>query len=183
MSTLALSEGPLIRRARLAESLVIAWMMVELVVALWAGIAARSVALHGLRRRQRHRGLHRRRGPTPAPAAHGPGHRGGARRARAAGIPSRRLGSLWPHRLHRHLVGGESDHADRAGELAPGDDARDRRPDRDGAALALETAAGRGASTAPPCAATQPARSSASTCRRRCSLGLAAQQPLQLVVG
>ena len=45
MSTLALSEGPLIRRARLAESLVIAWMMVELVVALAAGIAARSVAL------------------------------------------------------------------------------------------------------------------------------------------
>jgi len=45
MSTLALSEAPLIRRARLAESLVIAWMMVELVVALWAGIAARSVAL------------------------------------------------------------------------------------------------------------------------------------------
>jgi divalent metal cation (Fe/Co/Zn/Cd) transporter len=45
MSTLALSEGPLIRRARLAESLVIAWMMVELVVALTAGIAARSVAL------------------------------------------------------------------------------------------------------------------------------------------
>ena len=45
MSTLALSEGPLIRRARLAECLVIAWMMVELVVALTAGIAARSVAL------------------------------------------------------------------------------------------------------------------------------------------
>ena len=45
MSTLTLSEGPLIRQARLAESLVIAWMLVELVVALWAGIAARSVAL------------------------------------------------------------------------------------------------------------------------------------------
>ena len=35
----------LIRRARLAESLTIAWMVVELVVAVWAGIAARSVAL------------------------------------------------------------------------------------------------------------------------------------------
>ena len=36
---------PLIRQARLAEALTIAWMVVELVVALWAGIAARSVAL------------------------------------------------------------------------------------------------------------------------------------------
>jgi divalent metal cation (Fe/Co/Zn/Cd) transporter len=45
MSTLTLTEGPLIRQARLAESLVIAWMVVELVVALTAGIAARSVAL------------------------------------------------------------------------------------------------------------------------------------------
>ena len=45
MSSLTLSEGTLIRQARLAESLVIAWMMVELVVALTAGIAARSVAL------------------------------------------------------------------------------------------------------------------------------------------
>jgi divalent metal cation (Fe/Co/Zn/Cd) transporter len=36
---------PLIRQARLAEALTIAWMIVELVVALWAGIAARSVAL------------------------------------------------------------------------------------------------------------------------------------------
>ena len=35
----------LIRRARLAESLTIAWMVVELLVAVWAGIAARSVAL------------------------------------------------------------------------------------------------------------------------------------------
>jgi divalent metal cation (Fe/Co/Zn/Cd) transporter len=35
----------LIGRARLAESLTIAWMVVELIVALWAGIAARSVAL------------------------------------------------------------------------------------------------------------------------------------------
>ena len=31
--------------ARLAESLTIAWMVVELIVALWAGIAAHSVAL------------------------------------------------------------------------------------------------------------------------------------------
>ena len=45
MSTLTLTDGPLIRQARLAESLVIAWMVVELVVALAAGIAARSVAL------------------------------------------------------------------------------------------------------------------------------------------
>ena len=35
----------LIGRARLAESLTLAWMVVELIVALWAGIAARSVAL------------------------------------------------------------------------------------------------------------------------------------------
>ena len=41
---LAFDHG-LIRQARLAESLTIAWMLVELVVALWAGIAARSVAL------------------------------------------------------------------------------------------------------------------------------------------
>ena len=36
---------PLIRQARLAEALTVAWMVVELVVALWAGLAARSVAL------------------------------------------------------------------------------------------------------------------------------------------
>jgi divalent metal cation (Fe/Co/Zn/Cd) transporter len=35
----------LIRQARLAEALTLAWMVVELVVALWAGVAARSVAL------------------------------------------------------------------------------------------------------------------------------------------
>lgn len=34
-----------IRQARLAESLTVAWMIVELVAALWTGIAARSVAL------------------------------------------------------------------------------------------------------------------------------------------
>lgn len=45
MNTLTLTEGPLIRQARVAESLVIAWMVVELVVALTVGIAARSVAL------------------------------------------------------------------------------------------------------------------------------------------
>lgn len=38
-------DARLIRQARLAESLTILWMMVELVVALAAGIAARSVAL------------------------------------------------------------------------------------------------------------------------------------------
>jgi divalent metal cation (Fe/Co/Zn/Cd) transporter len=38
------AEG-LIRQARFAETLTLAWMAVELVVALWAGIAARSVAL------------------------------------------------------------------------------------------------------------------------------------------
>ncbi|HMK93629.1 MAG TPA: cation transporter [Thermoleophilia bacterium] len=38
-------EHRLISQARLAESLTIAWMLVELVVALWAGITARSVAL------------------------------------------------------------------------------------------------------------------------------------------
>ena len=45
MATLTRPHTRLIRRARLAESLTIAWMVVELVVALWAGIAARSVAL------------------------------------------------------------------------------------------------------------------------------------------
>jgi divalent metal cation (Fe/Co/Zn/Cd) transporter len=34
-----------IRQARLAEALTLTWMVVELVVALWAGVAARSVAL------------------------------------------------------------------------------------------------------------------------------------------
>ena len=38
-------EEGLLRRARIAEALTLAWMAVELVVALWAGIAARSVAL------------------------------------------------------------------------------------------------------------------------------------------
>jgi divalent metal cation (Fe/Co/Zn/Cd) transporter len=38
-------DDGLIRQARLAEALTLAWMVVELVVALWAGIAARSVAL------------------------------------------------------------------------------------------------------------------------------------------
>ena len=44
VSSIAL-DVPLIRRARLAESLTVAWMVVEVVVALWAGIVARSVAL------------------------------------------------------------------------------------------------------------------------------------------
>jgi divalent metal cation (Fe/Co/Zn/Cd) transporter len=38
-------DAPLIRQARLAEALTLAWMAVELVVALWAGVTARSVAL------------------------------------------------------------------------------------------------------------------------------------------
>jgi divalent metal cation (Fe/Co/Zn/Cd) transporter len=41
----ATSDAPLICKARLAEALTIAWMAIELVVALWAGITARSVAL------------------------------------------------------------------------------------------------------------------------------------------
>jgi divalent metal cation (Fe/Co/Zn/Cd) transporter len=45
MATDAPATAHLIHRARLAESLTIGWMVVELVVALWAGIAARSVAL------------------------------------------------------------------------------------------------------------------------------------------
>ncbi len=45
MATVTRTTAGLIRRARLAESLTIAWMVVELVVAVWAGIAARSVAL------------------------------------------------------------------------------------------------------------------------------------------
>jgi divalent metal cation (Fe/Co/Zn/Cd) transporter len=39
------TDARTIREARLAEALTLAWMVVELVVALWAGIAARSVAL------------------------------------------------------------------------------------------------------------------------------------------
>jgi len=39
------SYEAVIREARLAEGLTFAWMVVELVVALWAGIAARSVVL------------------------------------------------------------------------------------------------------------------------------------------
>ncbi len=35
----------LIRQARIAESLTVAWMVVELIVAIWAGVVARSVAL------------------------------------------------------------------------------------------------------------------------------------------
>ena len=45
MAIAAGSTARLIRRARLAESLTIAWMVVELVVAIWAGVTARSVAL------------------------------------------------------------------------------------------------------------------------------------------
>ncbi|HEV3231563.1 MAG TPA: cation transporter [Candidatus Dormibacteraeota bacterium] len=44
MSTVALRPGP-VREARLAQSLTIAWMLVEGVVAVAAGIAAGSVAL------------------------------------------------------------------------------------------------------------------------------------------
>jgi divalent metal cation (Fe/Co/Zn/Cd) transporter len=40
-----LIDRGLVRQARLAESLTIAWMLVELVVAVWAGVMARSVAL------------------------------------------------------------------------------------------------------------------------------------------
>ena len=45
MATVAPPASSLIRAARLAEALTVAWMVVELVVALTAGIAARSVAL------------------------------------------------------------------------------------------------------------------------------------------
>ena len=38
-------DALLLRQARIAEALTLAWMVVELIVALWAGIAARSVAL------------------------------------------------------------------------------------------------------------------------------------------
>jgi divalent metal cation (Fe/Co/Zn/Cd) transporter len=38
-------QAALIQRARMAEGLTVAWMIVELVVAVWAGIAAHSVAL------------------------------------------------------------------------------------------------------------------------------------------
>ena len=45
MATVTRSGDSLIRQGRLAEALTVAWMVVELVVALPAGIAARSVAL------------------------------------------------------------------------------------------------------------------------------------------
>jgi divalent metal cation (Fe/Co/Zn/Cd) transporter len=45
MATLSRPTESLIRQARFAEALTLVWMVVELVVALWAGIAARSVAL------------------------------------------------------------------------------------------------------------------------------------------
>jgi divalent metal cation (Fe/Co/Zn/Cd) transporter len=45
MATGNRSAVSMIRQARLAETLTLAWMVVELVVAIWAGIAARSVAL------------------------------------------------------------------------------------------------------------------------------------------
>ena len=74
------------------------------------------------------------------------------------------------------------DHADRAGELAAGHDARARRPARDDAALALEAPTGRGA------------REPVAARRRRLFAGLhlhggdpagwaSAQQPVRLVVG
>ena len=45
MDTVTRPAERLIRQARLAQAVTLAWMAVELVVALWAGIAARSVAL------------------------------------------------------------------------------------------------------------------------------------------
>ena len=45
MASVTRSSEGFIRQARLAEALTLAWMVVELVVALAAGIAARSVAL------------------------------------------------------------------------------------------------------------------------------------------
>ena len=45
MAIVAPPAAGLIREARIAEALTVAWMIVELVVALVAGIAARSVAL------------------------------------------------------------------------------------------------------------------------------------------
>jgi len=45
MTAVARPAEGLLRQARIAEALTLAWMAVELVVALWVGIAARSVAL------------------------------------------------------------------------------------------------------------------------------------------
>jgi divalent metal cation (Fe/Co/Zn/Cd) transporter len=45
MTIVSQSNQRLISHARFAESLTVAWMVVELVVALWAGVVARSVAL------------------------------------------------------------------------------------------------------------------------------------------
>ena len=45
MAIVTQANRRLIGRARLAESLTVAWMVIELVVAIWAGVVARSVAL------------------------------------------------------------------------------------------------------------------------------------------
>jgi divalent metal cation (Fe/Co/Zn/Cd) transporter len=45
MAIVTESNTRLIRQARMAESLTVAWMVVELIVAMWAGVVARSVAL------------------------------------------------------------------------------------------------------------------------------------------
>jgi divalent metal cation (Fe/Co/Zn/Cd) transporter len=45
MTIVSQSNQRLISHSRFAESLTVAWMVVELVVALWAGVVARSVAL------------------------------------------------------------------------------------------------------------------------------------------
>ena len=45
MTIVSQSNQRLISHARFAESLTVTWMVVELVVALWAGVVARSVAL------------------------------------------------------------------------------------------------------------------------------------------
>lgn len=45
MEPIGRADPPLIRRARIAQGLTAAWMVIELAVALAAGIAARSIAL------------------------------------------------------------------------------------------------------------------------------------------
>ena len=154
-------DGPLIRQARLAEALTLAWMVVELVVALWAGIAARSVALR-LRRRQRHRTVHCGCGAAPVRPPHRARYRGGTGRARTPGVPARRAGDSTgssPTSSPRRC-GASQAAADRSPRAWAS-----RSPSRRSSSCRCCGAGGsawRGASTARPCAPMPPVLSSAS---------------------
>ena len=135
--------GPLRREPDLA------WMVVELVVAIWAGIVARSVALTTfgidsalelftalvvLRQLLSIPSEPPTRSSTP----------------RTPGLTSRRLGPLRPDRLHRRLVGLESGAAAAGRSLRRGMCSPWRRgTDRHAAAVALAAAGLPGASHSP----------------------------------